>query len=326
MKIGIYGYGNLAKGVENSIIKNDDMQLVAVFTRRNPKDITILANEVPVIHSSKVLEWKNKIDIMIICGGSATDLPVVTPMLAEHFNVVDSYDNHSNISIHYEKVNKAALHGNKTALISCGWDPGMFSLNRLYSNVILPDGKDYTFWGRGISQGHSEAIRRIEGVLDARQYTVPVDKALEQVRAGLNPELTIRDKHIRECYVVIAEDANRDKIYKEIVNMPSYFIDYNTNVTFISMEEMKKMHSFLPHGGCVIRTGVTGVNNENKHVVEYKLTLDSNPEFTGSVLVAFSRAIVRMYNEKNWGCKTVFDIAPTYLTIKSRDELIKRIL
>jgi len=324
MKIGIYGYGNLGKGVEKAIIKNLDMELVAVFTRREPKSVVIETNNVPVIHTSKVLEWQDKIDVMVICGGSATDLPLMTPKLAEYFNVVDSYDNHSNISLHYKNVNKSALKGNKTALISCGWDPGMFSLNRLYSSCILPDGKDYTFWGIGVSQGHSEAIRRIEGVLDARQYTVPIEDSLEKVRLGINPNLTIRDKHIRECYVVVEKTANKDKIREEIINMPAYFKDYNTNVTFITQKEMQEKHSSLPHGGSVIYAGVTGKNN--KQIIEYKLKLDSNPEFTGAVLVAFSRAIYRMYNNKEWGCKTVLDIAPIYLARKLREEVIKNIL
>lgn len=326
MKIGIYGYGNLGRGVEVAITKNPDMDLAAVFTRRDPNSVKILTSNVPVIHSSKVLEWKDKIDVMIICCGSATDLPTITPNLAEHFNVVDSYDNHSNIHTHYENVNKASQKGSKTSLISCGWDPGMFSLNRLYMNTILPDGKDYTFWGRGVSQGHSDAIRRIDGVVDARQYTVPIESALEKVRSGENPELKIRDKHLRECYVVAEEGADKEKIREEIINMPDYFADYDTTVTFISQEELEEKHSGLPHGGSVIYTGSTGVNNENKHVIEYNLKLDSNPEFTGSVLVAFSRAVCRMACNKNYGCKTVFDIAPIDLVINKREEIINRML
>jgi len=323
MKIGIYGYGNLGKGVENAITKNDDMELVAVFTRREPSKVTVLS-DVPIIHVNHVLEWKDKIDVMVLCGGSAKDLPMMTPILAEHFNVIDSYDNHSNISAHYENVNRAAIKGKKAALISCGWDPGMFSLNRLYANAILRDGRDYTFWGRGVSQGHSDAIRRIAGVIDARQYTVPVEEAMEQVRAGINPNLTTRQKHIRECYVVAANDADKEKIREEIVNMPSYFKDYDTTVTFISMEEMKEKYSALPHGGSVIRTGMTG--NANKHSIEYRIKLDSNPEFTGSVLVAFARGIYRMANRNEYGCKTVFDIPPIDLWRKSREELIKQLL
>lgn len=323
MKIGIYGYGNLGKGVESAINKNEDMELVAVFTRREPNKITVL-NDVPVMHVNHVLEWKDKIDVMIICGGSAVDLPIITPTLAEHFNVIDSYDNHSNIFIHYEKVNRAAIKGKNAALISCGWDPGMFSLNRLYANAILPEGKDYTFWGRGVSQGHSDAIRRINGVIDARQYTIPVEDAIKQVREGRNPKFTTRQKHIRECYVVASDDANKEKIREEIVNMPSYFKDYDTTVTFISMEEMKEKHSRLPHGGSVIRTGITG--NNNKHLIEYKIKLDSNPEFTASILVAFARGVYRMANRNEYGCKTVFDIAPIDLCSKGKEELIKQLL
>jgi len=326
MKIGIYGYGNLGRGVEVAINKNPDMDLAAVFTRRDPRSVKILTSNVPVIHSSKVLEWRDKIDVIIICCGSATDLPTITPNLAEHFNIVDSYDNHSNIHTHYENVNKMSHKGNKTALISCGWDPGMFSLNRLYMNVILPDGKDYTFWGRGVSQGHSDAIRRIDGVVDARQYTVPIESALDKVRSGKNPQLQTRDKHTRECYVVVEEGADKDKIREEIINMPDYFADYDTTVTFISKEELEEKHSGLPHGGSVIYTGSTGVNDENKHVIEYSLKLYSNPEFTGSVLVAFSRAVYRMACNKNYGCKTVFDIAPIDLVINKREEIINRML
>lgn len=323
MKIGIYGYGNLGKGVENAITKNPDMELVAVFTRRDPRTL-IISSDVPVIHTSKVLEWKDKIDVMIICGGSATDLPTMTPSLAEHFNVIDSYDNHSKIPTHYKNVDEAAIKGEKTALISCGWDPGMFSLNRLYANTILPDGKDYTFWGRGVSQGHSDAIRRIEGVVDARQYTVPVEESLKKVRAGLNPELTTRQKHTRECYVVVEKGADTDKIREEIVNMPAYFADYDTTVTFISAKEMEEKYFGLPHGGSVIRTGVTGKGN--KQVIEYKINLDSNPEFTGSILVAYARAIKRMADRNQYGCKTVFDIVPADLAMQSREELISHLL
>lgn len=324
MKLAICGYGNLGRGVEKAIAKNPDMELVAVFTRRNPECIKIMTENIPVVHISKILEWKDKIDVLILCGGSATDLPVMTPELAEHFNVVDSYDNHKNIVSHYEKVNKSALNRNKTALISCGWDPGTFSLNRLYAEAILPESKGYTFWGRGVSQGHSDAIRRINGVIDARQYTVPIENALNQVRSGLNPELTVRDKHIRECYVVVDENADKEEIKEEIITMPDYFLDYDTSVTFISEDEMKEKHSGLPHGGSVIYTGVTGENN--KHVIEYKLNLESNPEFTGSVLVSFSRAVYRMATRGEWGCKTVFDVVPIDLALKNREEIMKEIL
>ena len=326
MKIGIYGYGNLAKGVESAIHKNPDMELAAVFTRRNPANLTLATCGVPVISASEVLDWKNRIDVMIICGGSATDLPKMTPELAEHFNVVDSYDNHSSIPLHYAAVDKAASASGTTALISCGWDPGMFSLNRLYANAVLPDGKDYTFWGRGVSQGHSDAIRRIEGVLDARQYTVPVPEAVQRVRNGENPELTTREKHTRECYVVAADDADQDAIREQIVAMPAYFADYDTTVTFITMEEMKRDHSGLPHGGRVIRTGVTDSENAHKHVIEYQLSLDSNPEFTGSVLLSFARAVYRMSKRGCHGCKTVFDIAPIDLAMCNREELIAHML
>lgn len=321
MKLGIYGYGNLGKGVENAITKNPDIELIAVFTRREPETVQIKTENAPVVHTSKVLEWQDKIDVMIICGGSATDLPTMTPFLAEHFNVVDSYDNHKNILSHYEKVNKSALKGNKTALISCGWDPGMFSLIRLYGKYILPEGKGYTFWGKGVSQGHSDAIRRIDGVIDARQYTVPIDEAFNKVRNGLNPELSLRDRHIRECYVVAHKDADKERIREEIVNMPDYFKGYNTTVTFISEEEMKAKHSGLPHGGCVINTGITG--NNNKHVIEYKISLDSNPEFTGSILVVISRAVYRMAGRGELGCKTVLDVAPIDLAVETKEEIIR---
>lgn len=324
MKLGIYGYGNLGKGVEVAITQNPDIELVAVFTRRDTKNIFIKTENAPVVHTSKVLEWKEKIDVMIICGGSATDLPTMTPFLAEHFNVVDSYDNHKNIFSHYEITNKSALKGNKVALISCGWDPGMFSLMRVYGKCILPAGKGYTFWGKGVSQGHSDAIRRIDGVIDARQYTVPIDEAFYKVRNGLNPELTSRDKHIRECYVVADKDSDKERIREEIVNMPDYFAGYNTKVTFISEDEMRDKHSGLPHGGCVINTGVTG--NNNKHVIEYKISLDSNPEFTASILVAFSRAVYRMSTRGELGCKTVLDIVPIDLAEETKEEIIREFL
>ncbi|MBE6926397.1 MAG: diaminopimelate dehydrogenase [Ruminococcaceae bacterium] len=324
MNIGIYGYGNLGRGVEAAIAQNPDMQLVAVFTRRDPDGLKIATEGAAVVHTSDVLSWKDKIDVMILCGGSATDLPEMTPALAENFNLVDSYDNHSSIPKHFAAVDAAAKKAGTTAMISCGWDPGMFSLNRLYASCILPDGKDYTFWGRGVSQGHSDAIRRIPGVLDARQYTVPIENALARVRSGENPELTTRQKHLRECYVVAAEGADQDEIRQKIVTMPGYFADYDTTVTFITMEELQREHKGLPHGGNVIRTGKTG--NGNKQVVEYKLTLDSNPEFTGSVLVAFARAVCRTAARGDYGCKTVFDVAPADLSMVPREELIAHML
>lgn len=324
MNIGIYGYGNLGRGVEAAIAQNTDMELVAVFTRRDPESLKIATEGAAVVHTSEVLSWKDKIDVMILCGGSATDLPEMTPALAQHFHLVDSYDNHSSIPKHFAAVDAMAKNAGTTAMISCGWDPGMFSLNRLYASCILPDGKDYTFWGRGVSQGHSDAIRRIPGVLDARQYTVPIEDALTRVRSGENPELTTRQKHLRECYVVAAEGADLEEIREKIVTMPGYFADYDTTVTFITMEELYRDHKGLPHGGNVIRTGKTG--NGNNQVIEYKLTLDSNPEFTGSVLVAFARAVYRMADRGDYGCKTVFDVAPVDLSMISREELIAHML
>ncbi len=326
MKIGIYGYGNLGRGVEDSVKRNKDMELVAVFTRREPSSLKIATENVPVISANDILNWKDKLDVLIICGGSATDLPEMTPELAKSFNVVDSYDNHSSISLHFENTDKAATEGKTTALISCGWDPGMFSLNRLYASCVLPDGSDYTFWGKGVSQGHSDAIRRIEGVVDARQYTVPVKEAVDRVRKGEAPEFTARDKHERVCYVVAEEGADKERIRNEIVTMPAYFEPYNTTVQFISMEEMKRDHAELPHGGSVIRTGVTGKDNCHTQVIEYQLTLDSNPEFTGSVLVCFARAVARMAARGDYGCKTVFDIAPVDLSATDRQKLIAHLL
>ena len=324
MNIGIYGYGNLGRGVEAAIAQNPDMQLVAVFTRRDPDSLKIATKSASVVHTSDVLSWKDKIDVMILCGGSATDLPEMTPALAQHFHLVDSYDNHSSIPKHFAAVDASAKAAGTTAMISCGWDPGMFSLNRLYASCILPEGKDYTFWGRGVSQGHSDAIRRIPGVLDARQYTVPIEDALARVRSGENPELTTRQKHLRECYVVAAEGADQEEIRQKIVTMPGYFADYDTTVTFITMEELQRDHKGLPHGGSVIRTGKTG--NGNHQVIEYKLTLDSNPEFTGSILVAFARAVYRMADRGDYGCKTVFDVAPADLSVVPREELIAHML
>ncbi|MBQ8503296.1 MAG: diaminopimelate dehydrogenase [Clostridia bacterium] len=326
INIGIYGYGNLGRGVEDSVKRNPDMNLIAVFTRRDPGSLKIKSENVPVVSASDINEWKDKIDVLIICGGSATDLPEMTPLLAKSFNVIDSYDNHSQIPVHFANVDKAAKQGGKTALISCGWDPGMFSLNRLYASAVLPNGKDYTFWGKGVSQGHSDAIRRIEGVIDARQYTVPVAEAMERVRRGEEPELTVRQKHTRECFVVAEEGADKERIRREIVTMPAYFEPYDTTVTFITMEEMKEKHSELPHGGSVIRTGSSGENNSHTQVIEYSLKLDSNPEFTGSVLVAYARAVSRMSKRGDTGCKTVFDVAPADLTLFGREELLSHML
>ena len=326
MNIGIYGYGNLGKGVEDAVKRNKDMDLVAVFTRRSPDSLKIATENVPVVSSEDLPLWKDKIDVLILCGGSATDLPEMTPEFAESFNVIDSYDNHSSIPVHFKNVDSSAKKGSKTALISCGWDPGMFSLNRLYASAVLPDGQDYTFWGKGVSQGHSDAIRRIEGVLDARQYTVPVEDAMNRVRKGEQPEFTARDKHERVCYVVAEDGADKERITKEIVTMPAYFEPYNTTVYFISEEEMKKDHAELPHGGSVIRTGFTGENNCHKQVIEYKLSLDSNPEFTGSVLVSYARAVYRMAQRGDFGCKTVFDVAPADLSSSSREEIIAHLL
>lgn len=321
IRIGILGYGNLGRGVECAVRQNPDMELVAVFTRRNPEGVSILTESAQVVSVSKVTEWKDKIDVMILCGGSATDLPSQTREYARLFNVVDSFDTHACIPEHFENTDKAAKEGGNVAIISVGWDPGMFSLNRMYANAILPEGKDYTFWGRGVSQGHSDAVRRIPGVRDCRQYTIPVEEAVDAVRAGENPELSTRQKHTRECFVVAEEGADLAEIEKAIKTMPNYFSDYDTTVHFISEAEMKQEHSGLPHGGCVIRTGTTGREGENNHVVEYNIKLDSNPEFTGSVIAAYARAAYRMNQEGMNGCKTVFDIAPAYLSIRSGEEL-----
>ena len=325
-KIGILGYGNLARGVECAIRQNPDMELVAVFTRRNPETVSILTEQVAVRPLSEAVMWKDRIDVMILCGGSATDLPEQTPEYAKYFNVVDSFDTHARIPEHYANVDAAANEGGHVAIISAGWDPGMFSLNRLYAGAILPEGNDYTFWGRGVSQGHSDAIRRIPGVKNAKQYTVPVDGALSLVRAGKNPELTARQKHTRECYVVLEPGADAAEIEKEIKTMPNYFADYDTTVHFISEEELLKNHSGIPHGGFVIRSGVTGWEKENGHVIEYQLKLDSNPEFTASVLVACARAVHRLALNGETGCRTLLDIAPAYLSAKSGEELRKEIL
>ncbi len=326
IRIGIYGYGNLGRGVECAIAQNSDLELVAVFTRREPETVKILTAGVPVYKTEKAPEMTNEIDVMILCGGSATDLPVQTPELSKYFNVIDSFDTHAKIPEHFENVDKEAKESGKIGIISVGWDPGMFSLNRLYAGCILPDGKDYTFWGKGVSQGHSDAIRRIEGVLDAKQYTIPVESALEAVRSGKNPELTTREKHTRECFVVAKDGADTAKIEAEIKNMPNYFADYDTTVHFITKEELQRDHSGIPHGGFVIRSGKTGAKLENNHIIEYSLKLDSNPEFTASVIVAYARAAYRMNKEGVSGCKTVFDIAPAYLSPKSAEELRKNLL
>ena len=326
IRIGIYGYGNLGRGVEAAIRKNADMKLEAIFTRRDPKSVNILTENGGVYHADEALKMTGDIDVMILCGGSATDLPTQTPALAKLYNVIDSFDTHAKIPEHFEAVDKAASEGGKTAIISVGWDPGLFSLNRLYAEAILPDGKDYTFWGKGVSQGHSDAIRRIEGVADAKQYTIPVESALEAVRSGKNPELTTRQKHTRECFVVAKEGADLKRIENEIKTMPNYFADYDTTVHFISREEFEKNHSGIPHGGFVIRSGYTGINNQNKHIIEYSLKLDSNPEFTSSVLVAYARAAYRMSSEGQKGCKTVFDIPPAYLSPKTGEEIRKSLL
>ena len=326
IKIGILGYGNLGKGVECAIKHNPDMELKAVFTRRDPSSLSILTEGAKVYSVADAPAMKDEIDVLIICGGSATDLPKQTPEMAKYFNVIDSFDTHAKIPEHFEAVDKAAKESGHIGLISVGWDPGMFSLNRLYANAVLPGGKDYTFWGKGVSQGHSDAIRRIAGVRDARQYTIPVDSALEAVRSGSEPELTTRQKHTRECFVVAEEGADLKKIEEEIVTMPNYFADYDTTVHFISEEELLRDHAGIPHGGFVIRTGKTGWNNENSHVIEYSLKLDSNPEFTSSVLAAYARAAYRLSKEGQTGCKTVFDIAPAYLSAEDGAYLRKHML
>ena len=326
MRIGILGYGNLGRGVECAIRQNPDMELVAVFTRRAPETVSVLTETAAVCSVADVEQWKDKIDVMILCGGSATDLPVQTPKYAEFFNVVDSFDTHARIPEHFDDVDEAAKKSGHVGIISVGWDPGMFSLNRMYANAILPEGHDYTFWGKGVSQGHSDAIRRVEGVKDGKQYTIPVESALKSVRNGENPELIARQKHTRECFVVLEEGADASKVEETIKNMPNYFSDYDTTVHFISEEELKRDHSGIPHGGFVIRSGKTGWNLENNHVIEYSLKLDSNPEFTSSVIVAYARAAYRLYKEGQTGCKTVFDIAPAYLSAKDGAELRKTLL
>jgi diaminopimelate dehydrogenase len=325
-RIGILGYGNLGKGVELAVKEAPDMELAAVFTRRDPSSLKIQTAGVPVVSVKDVADWKDKIDVMILCGGSATDLPVQTPEYAAMFNVVDSFDTHARIPEHFANVDAAAKKAGKIAVISCGWDPGMFSLARVYSNAILPDGNDYTFWGKGVSQGHSDAIRRVKGVKNAKQYTVPVESALEAVRSGKNPELTTRDKHTRECFVVLEEGADAAAVEKEIKEMPNYFADYDTTVHFISEEELLTNHSGMAHGGFVFRSGKTGADKEHNHIIEYSLKLDSNPEFTTSVLVAVARAAFRMEKEGMTGCKTILDIPPAYLSDKSGEELRAHLL
>ena len=325
-RIGILGYGNLGRGIECAIKHNDDMELVAVFTRRNPDVVKIMTENVKVYSINDVKDFKDKIDVMILCGGSATDLPEQTKKYVEMFNVIDSFDTHARIPEHFANVDAAAKEGGHVGIISVGWDPGMFSLNRLYANAILPDGNDYTFWGKGVSQGHSDAIRRVEGVKDGKQYTIPAEAALKAVRNGENPELTTRQKHTRECFVVLEEGADAAKVEEEIKTMPNYFSDYDTTVHFISEEELKANHSGIPHGGFVLRSGKTGWDGENKHLIEYSLKLDSNPEFTSSVLIAYARAAYRLASEGQSGCKTVFDIAPAYLSAKSGEELRKHML
>lgn len=325
IRIGILGYGNIGRGIESAILQNEDMDLVAVFTRRNPAAVTT-KTDVPVVNIKNVAEWKDKIDVMILCGGSATDLPEQTPEYVKMFNVIDSFDTHARIPEHYANVEKAAKESGKLGIISLGWDPGLFSLLRLYSESVLPEGESYTFWGKGISQGHSDAIRRIKGVKDAKQYTIPVETALEAVRSGSDPQLTTREKHIRECFVVLEDGADAAAVENEIKTMPNYFDEYDTIVNFIDEEEFRANHSAMPHGGFVLRSGKTGLEKENNHIIEYSLKLDSNPEFTGSAMVAFARACYRMAQEGQTGCRTAFDIPPAYLSPKTGEELRKSML
>ena len=326
INLGIVGYGNLAKGVECAIRQNEDMKLCAVFTRRDPETVSILTPDVHVCSLDEILSWEDKIDVLLLCGGSATDLPLLTPRLAEHFNVIDSFDTHAKIPEHYEKVQEVAYRHEHVAFISVGWDPGLFSLNRLYASAVLPQGRDYTFWGKGVSQGHSDAVRRIPGVRDCRQYTIPVEEAMERVRAGEMPDLSTREKHTRYCYVVAEEGADKGAIETAIKTIPNYFRDYDTTVEFITEEEMKKNHGGLPHGGSVIRTGVTGLNGECRQTIEYKLTLDSNPQFTASVLVACARAAMRMWARGARGCFTLFDASPADLSPMTREDLMAHLL
>ena len=326
IRLAIVGYGNLGRGVEAAARQNKDMNLCAVFTRRDPSTVILQTPDVPVLSMDALAEWEDKLDVLILCGGSATDLPVMTPAIARKFNVIDSFDNHKNIPAHYAAVDAAAQEGNHIAVISVGWDPGLFSINRLYGGAVLPEGKDYTFWGKGVSQGHSDAVRRIPGVQDCRQYTIPVPEAMEAVRNGENPELTTRQKHTRYCYVVAEDGADKAAIETAIKTMPNYFADYDTTVEFVTAEDLKRDHSGLPHGGSVIRSGVTGWNGENHQTIEYKLTLDSNPQFTASMLVATARAAVKMYNRGDRGCKTVLDIAPADLSSLSKEEMLAHLL
>ncbi|MBR5022640.1 MAG: diaminopimelate dehydrogenase [Oscillospiraceae bacterium] len=326
IRLAIVGYGNLGRGVEAAAHQNKDMNLCAVFTRRDPSTVILQTSDVPVLSMDALADWEDKLDVLILCGGSATDLPVMTPAIARKFNVIDSFDNHGNIPTHYAAVDAAAREGNHIAVISVGWDPGLFSINRLYGGAVLPEGKDYTFWGKGVSQGHSDAVRRIPGVADCRQYTIPVPEAMEAVRNGEDPELTTRQKHTRYCYVVAEENADKAAIETAIKTMPNYFADYDTTVEFVTAEELKRDHSGLPHGGSVIRSGVTGWNGENRQTIEYKLTLDSNPQFTASMLVATARAAVKMYDRGERGCKTVLDIAPADLSSLSREEMLAHLL
>ena len=326
IRIGIFGYGNLGRGVESAILQNPDTSLVAVFTRRDPASVKLATAGVPVVSADRVAEYVDHIDVMILCGGSATDLPIYTPALAGLFNVVDSFDTHAKIPEHFKAVDAAAQKAKKVAIISCGWDPGLFSLNRLYGGAVLPDGRDYTFWGKGVSQGHSDAIRRIPGVKNAKQYTIPVDAALSAVRSGKAPELSTREKHTRECFVVAEDGADLAQIEETIKTMPNYFADYDTTVHFISEEELLRDHGGIPHGGVVLRSGKTGLKSEHSHVIEYKLTLDSNPEFTSSVLLAYARAAFRMQEKGDSGCKTVLDVPPALLSAKSPEELRRTLL
>ncbi len=326
LQIGICGYGNLGRGVENAIRQNADMELAAVFTRRDPSSVIINTEGVPVLNMDQILAFKGKLDVLILCGGSATDLPELTPLLAKDFNVIDSFDTHARIPEHFSSVDDAARENGNTALISCGWDPGMFSLNRLLSEAILPDGKSYTFWGTGVSQGHSDAVRRVKGVSDARSYTIPIEEAMDEVRSGNGRSYKAGEMHRRRVFVVPEEDADKAVIEKEIKEMPNYFSDYETEVIFVSGEEMEKSHMALPHGGFVIRSGSTGLSGENDHIIEYSLRLDSNPEFTGSVLTAYARAVARLNKENCFGCKTVFDIPPSYLSQKTGEELRRSLL
>ncbi len=326
IRIGILGYGNLGRGVECAVRNSEDMELSAVFTRRDPSSVTLLTKGVPVVEIEKVLEWKDKIDVMILCGGSATDLPAQTPEFAKHFNVIDSFDTHANIPEHFAAVDVSAKSAQKVAMISVGWDPGLFSLNRVYADAILPKGETYTFWGKGVSQGHSDAVRRIRGVKNAKQYTIPVESALEAVRSGTSPKLSTREKHLREVFVVLEAGADASRVEREIKTMPNYFADYDTTVHFIGEEEFLKDHSGMAHGGFVIRSGKTGLSDEFTNVIEYSLKLDSNPAFTASVLVAYARALMRFFRDGAFGCKTVLDVPPSYLSPKSAEALRKELL